>query len=117
VEAAEELEKEGVHAAVVNSRFIKPLDRELICEVARQTNRLITVEENVLQGGFGSSVLELLNEEGLISIEVVRLGIGDQFVEHASQQEQRSCCSIDAPAIVRAARTMVAGDGPEQTPS
>jgi 1-deoxy-D-xylulose-5-phosphate synthase len=68
------------------------------------------VEENVLQGGFGSAVLELLAEEGLTGIRVVRLGIGDQFIEHASQQVQRSICSIDTPAIVKAARAMVAGD-------
>jgi 1-deoxy-D-xylulose-5-phosphate synthase len=110
VEAAEELEKEGVRAAVVNCRFVKPLDKELILETVKQSNRAITVEENVLQGGFGSAVLELLAEEGLTGIRVVRLGIGDQFIEHASQQVQRSMCSIDTPAIVQAGRAMVADD-------
>jgi 1-deoxy-D-xylulose-5-phosphate synthase len=110
VEAAKELEKEGVRAAVINCRFVKPLDKELILETAQQSNRLITVEENVLQGGFGSAVLELLAEEGLTGIRVVRLGIGDHFIEHASQEIQRSICSIDTSAIVKAARAMVAGD-------
>jgi 1-deoxy-D-xylulose-5-phosphate synthase len=110
VEAAKELEREGVRAAVVNCRFVKPLDKELILETAQQSNRVLTVEENVLQGGFGSAVLELLAEEGLTGIRVVRLGIGDQFIEHASQEVQRSICSIDTRAIVKAARAMLAGD-------
>jgi len=110
VEAAKELEKEGVRAAVVNCRFVKPLDKELILQTAQQSNRVITVEENVLQGGFGSAVLELLAEEGLTGIRVVRLGIDDEFIEHASQKVQRSICSIDTSAIVTAARALVAGD-------
>lgn len=109
VEAAKELEKKGVRAAVVNCRFVKPLDKKLILETAQQSNRVLTVEENVLQGGFGSAVLELLAEEGLSGIRVVRLGIGDQFIEHAPQQVQRSICSIDTPAIVQAALAMVGG--------
>ena len=117
VEAAKELEKEGIRATVVNCRFVKPLDKELILETAQQSNRVITVEENVLQGGFGSAVLELLAEEGLTGIRVVRLGIADQFIEHASQQVQRSMCSIDTPAIVQAARSMVAGRGVQKAVS
>jgi 1-deoxy-D-xylulose-5-phosphate synthase len=110
VEAANKLEKEGVRAAVVNCRFVKPLDKELILQMAQQSNYLLTVEENVLQGGFGSAVLELLAEEGLTGIRVVRLGIGDQFIEHASQQTQRSMCSIDTSAIVQAARDLLAAN-------
>jgi 1-deoxy-D-xylulose-5-phosphate synthase len=117
VEAAKELEKEGVRAAVVNCRFVKPLDKELILETVKQSNRVITVEENVLEGGFGSAVLEVLSEEGLTGIRVVRLGIGDQFTEHASPQAQRAMCSIDTPAIVRAARSMVAGDTAQKAAS
>ena len=85
--------------------------------MAQQSNLFITVEENVLQGGFGSAVLEFLAEEGLTGIRVVRLGIGDQFIEHASQQTQRSICSIDTPAIINAARTMLAGDGVQKAAS
>ena len=110
VEAAKELEGEGVRAAVINCRFVKPLDKELILETAQRSNRLITVEENVLQGGFGSAVLELLAEEGLTGVRVVRLGISDQFIEHASQEVQRAICSIDVPAIIKAALAMIAGD-------
>ncbi len=63
--AAEQLEGMGIDAAVINSRFLKPLDGELICHWAKRTGRVLTVEENVLQGGFGSAVLELLQDQGL----------------------------------------------------
>jgi 1-deoxy-D-xylulose-5-phosphate synthase len=85
--------------------------------LANQTNRLLTVEENALQGGFGTAVLELLAEEGHTGVRIVRLGISDQFVEHGSQQVQRSACGIDTPGIVEAARAMVAGDGVKQAAS
>ncbi|UCG14834.1 MAG: 1-deoxy-D-xylulose-5-phosphate synthase [Deltaproteobacteria bacterium] len=116
-EAAKSLEKEGIRAAVANCRFIKPLDRDLIIQLASRTKQLITVEENALQGGFGSAVLELLAEEGLTNVRVVRLGIRDQFVEHGSQQIQRSSCGIDTPSIIEAARVMVTGEGSEQAAS
>jgi 1-deoxy-D-xylulose-5-phosphate synthase len=117
VEAARVLEKEGVQAAVANCRFVKPLDRNLIYELARQTNRLLTVEENALQGGFGSAVLELLAEEGHTGVRVVRLGIGDHFIEHGAQQVQRANCNIDAAAIAEAGRTMIATDDAKQAVS
>jgi 1-deoxy-D-xylulose-5-phosphate synthase len=117
LEAARVLEKEGVQAAVVNCRFVKPLDRNLIYQLARQTNRLLTVEENALQGGFGSAVLELLAEEGHTDVRVVRLGIGDHFIEHGAQQVQRAFCCIDAAAIAEAARTMLATDDTKQAAS
>ncbi len=65
LEAAGILRQQGLAATVVNARFIKPLDQELICSLAGETKRLLTVEENAIQGGFGSAVLELLEEKGL----------------------------------------------------
>jgi 1-deoxy-D-xylulose-5-phosphate synthase len=117
VAAAKSLEGEGISAAVANCRFVKPLDRQLIIQLAGQTERLLTVEENSLQGGFGSAVLELLAEEGLTGVRVVRLGIGDHFVEHGSQQVQRASCGIDAATIAEAARVMIKGDGAEHASS
>ena len=108
LEAAMVLEVQGIKAAVVNCRFVKPLDRDLILRVAGDTGHLVTVEENVLQSGFGSAVLELLADEGLTDVKVVRLGVADQFVEHASPAVQRSLCGIDPEAIIQAARAMVA---------
>ena len=83
--AAERLADVGIQAAVINSRFLKPLDGTLLCDWAKRTGKVLTVEENVLQGGFGSAVLELFQERGLFSIQVKRLGIPDLFVEHGPQ--------------------------------
>jgi 1-deoxy-D-xylulose-5-phosphate synthase len=87
LEAAEELEKEGLSIAVINPRFIKPMDSELIIGEAHKSGRVLVVEEGVLAGGFGSAVLEMLSEQGVRGIEVHRMGIPDQFVEHGTRQE------------------------------
>jgi 1-deoxy-D-xylulose-5-phosphate synthase len=107
--AAERLEGSGIHAAVVNSRFLKPLDGDLICHWAEKTKKVLTVEENVLQGGFGSAVLELLHERGLFSVQIRRLGIPDLFVEHGSQSLLRAKYGIDEDGIFRGVMEMVEG--------
>lgn len=109
LQAAEMLLKEGVSITVVNARFIKPLDGELLCATALSLRRVLTVEENVLMGGFGSAVLELFTAQGLRDVMVRQLGIGDAFVEHATQQELCGMCGIDAEAICQAVRQMVSG--------
>ncbi|MBA4397232.1 MAG: 1-deoxy-D-xylulose-5-phosphate synthase, partial [Syntrophus sp. (in: bacteria)] len=88
--AADQLRREGIHARVVNARFVKPLDRELLGETARSVKKIITVEENVLMGGFGSAVLEMFEQMGIHDVQVKRLGIDDEFVSHATQAELRS---------------------------
>jgi len=93
----------GRHATVVNCRFVKPLDTDLLCELARKIPNILTVEENVRQGGFGSAVLEALHDEGIENIHVKRLGIADSFVEHGSQDILRARYGIDSDGIVRAA--------------
>ena len=103
IEAAERLVSEGIEAAVINARFVKPLDRELIMTWARKTGRVITVEENTLQGGFGSAVLEMFEEESFFPKALKRLGICDFFVPHGSQTILRNLCGIDADAIESAA--------------
>ena len=106
--AAERLNEEGIHAAVINARFLKPLDGELICRWAqRAKGRILTVEENVLQGGFGSAVLELLEEEDLSYLRVKRLGIPDLFVEHGPQSLLRTKHGIDEDGIVRGAKKLL----------
>jgi 1-deoxy-D-xylulose-5-phosphate synthase len=107
LEAASQLQSQGVEAAVVNARFVKPLDADLICSLVSQSKRLITVEENSLQGGFGSAVLELLEEKGLTGVQVKRLGIPDVFVEHGSQEFLRRKYGIDAGGIVKAAEELL----------
>lgn len=86
--AAIELEKEGIRCAVINARFIKPMDRELLIEVATKSGRILTVEENAAIGGFGSGVMEVLSEEDII-IPVKRLGIPDRFIPHGLQKTLR----------------------------
>ncbi|MGB5994324.1 MAG: 1-deoxy-D-xylulose-5-phosphate synthase [Candidatus Deferrimicrobiaceae bacterium] len=98
--AADQLEKEGIRLAVVDPRFVKPLDRDLLCAEATRTGVVITVEENVLPGGFGSAVLELMEEEGL-SPKLLRIGLPDTFIEQGSQKELRSLYGIDADGIAR----------------
>lgn len=99
LEAAEQLEKERRSAAVINCRFVKPLDEELILEWAEKTQRVVTLEENVLAGGFGSAVLELLAAHGFRG-EIIRIGIPDCFVEHGDPEILRHKYGLDAEGIV-----------------
>ena len=100
-------ENHDIHATVVNARFIKPLDHELIIPLAKQIGRVLTVEENVIQGGFGSAILELLHDHDAVHVPVRRLGIGDTFVEHGTQRSLRNQHGIDGAAIVAAACRMM----------
>jgi len=99
LEAARMLEAQGIMAGVINARFVKPLDTELILGEAQRTGVMVTVEENALMGGFGSAVLEACADAGLCTIRVKRLGIPDQFIEHGSQAQLRSDVGIDAAGI------------------
>jgi 1-deoxy-D-xylulose-5-phosphate synthase len=101
--AAGELKEKGISAAVVNARFIKPLDADLILRMADRAKALITVEDHVLHGGFGSAVLELLADAGRTHLRIKRIGIQDTFVEHGAQDLLRKAYNVDATAIVRAA--------------
>jgi 1-deoxy-D-xylulose-5-phosphate synthase len=107
--AADQLEQEGIRASVVNCRFVKPLDSDLICDMARKTGRIVTVEENVLAGGFGSAVLEVLQENDIQCAKVKCLGINDVFVEHGAQNVIRRKYGLDTEGILRSAREI--GDG------
>ncbi|HMK52601.1 MAG TPA: transketolase C-terminal domain-containing protein, partial [Thermodesulfobacteriota bacterium] len=110
--AAERLAGSGIQAAVINSRFLKPLDADLLCDWAKRVGKVLTIEENVLQGGFGSAVLELFQERGLFSIQVKRLGIPDLFVEHGSQALLRGKYGIDEDGIFRGAREILEEEWP-----
>jgi len=103
LQAAEELKLKRISAGVVNARFVKPLDAGLILEVAGRSGRILTVEENALQGGFGSAVLELLYDNNLQGVKVRRLGLPDHFVEQGSQAQLRKDVGIDTEGIVAAA--------------
>ncbi|MGV2938291.1 1-deoxy-D-xylulose-5-phosphate synthase [Mesobacillus sp. LC4] len=84
MEAAEILAKQGVSVKVVNTRFIKPLDEELLIGILKENMPILTIEEAVLQGGFGSFVLETSHDLGYQHVEIDRMGIPDQFIEHGS---------------------------------
>ena len=92
-EAAAILKEESIEAAVVNMRFIKPLDTELLGEMARTKKLLITAEENVLAGGFGSAVAEYLADHG-IEVPLLRFGIPDRFIEQGTRRELLSLCGL-----------------------
>jgi len=104
LQAAEKIASQGITAGVINARFVKPLDTELILEQARITGRIITVEENALQGGFGSAVLEMLQDNGASQIKVKRLGIPDRYIEQGPQAQLRKDVGIDAEGIEQAAK-------------
>jgi 1-deoxy-D-xylulose-5-phosphate synthase len=115
--AAERLRDIGIQATVINSRFLKPLDGDLLCVWAKRAGKVLTVEENVLQGGFGSAILELFQERGLHSIQVKRLGIPDLFVEHGPQTLLREKYGIDEKGIFKSAKEMLEEGCSESTPT
>jgi 1-deoxy-D-xylulose-5-phosphate synthase len=105
--AAHDLAPLGIDAAVVNARFVKPLDRELFRDLLLRVPRLITVEDHTVVGGFGSAMLEFLAEEGITGVEVKRLGVPDRFITHGTQDELRKLCGFDKDAIAQAALQIV----------
>jgi 1-deoxy-D-xylulose-5-phosphate synthase len=109
LEAAAEMEKEGLSAAVVNCRFVKPLDKRL-ADYARKTGKVLVVEENIRQGGLGSAVLELFSDMGLRQVTVRRLGLPDSFVEHGPVEVLREKLGLDKAGIVKAARALFTTD-------
>jgi 1-deoxy-D-xylulose-5-phosphate synthase len=105
--AASRLRQQNIDATVVNCRFIKPLDSELITALARKIPHIVTVEENVRMGGFGSAVLEMLTDQGLSAFSIERIGIPDVFVEHGPQSALRNQYGIDAAGIANAVSSML----------
>jgi 1-deoxy-D-xylulose-5-phosphate synthase len=103
--AAEELAVCGVECAVVNARFVKPLDHETILALASRSGRLVTIEENALAGGFGSAVLEAIEQAGLSAVRVERIGLPDRFIEHGPQELFRTMFDLDTAGILRRVRS------------
>ena len=89
---------------LVNMRFIKPLDKQLIREIATTHQLIITIEENTIQGGAGSGIVELMNQENLTT-PVIQHGLPDQYIEHAQREEQLTQCQLDAPGIKKLLQT------------
>jgi 1-deoxy-D-xylulose-5-phosphate synthase len=101
LKAAEHLALWGIDAMVINARFAKPLDMELILDAANRTKKMVVVEENVLSGGFGAAVLELLEKAAVSDVKVKRLGIPDEFVTHGKQDLLRALYHLDAQGIAK----------------
>lgn len=113
--AADLLAEQGINATVINARFVKPLDEELILSSVRRTGHVLTVEEAMAAGGFGSAVLELLSRERLF-LPTATLGIPDHFFDHASQARLRKKAGLDAASIARRAAELLGKDLAATTP-
>ena len=111
VQAADKLKEQGIDAGVVNMRFAKPLDKELLIEHAKRYGKIVTLEEGVLAGGVGSEVLEILDDAGLLQqCVVLRLGIPDEFVTHGDKKLLFRDLGLDTDAIVQKAAAFVKGE-------
>jgi 1-deoxy-D-xylulose-5-phosphate synthase len=100
VEAAANLEKDGIEATVINARFVKPLDAEVILALAQTKRVIVTVEEAYLAGGFGSAVIELLEENSLLDkVKVVRMGVPDRIITHGDPKLLLAKFGLDADGI------------------
>ena len=107
VRAAETLAKEGINVAVINARFIKPLDEELIARYCQPGARIVTVEEGSLAGGFGSAVMERVQHLGIEGVLFHRIGIPDEYVHHGAQDVLRAQYDLHAEGIARRVREFV----------
>jgi 1-deoxy-D-xylulose-5-phosphate synthase len=101
LEAARELAVGGIEATVVNARFAKPLDSELIVDLAGRIKRIVTVEENTLSGGFGSSMGELFQKSGISDVQLKSIGLPDDFMEQGAQAILRAKYGLDAKGITQ----------------
>jgi len=106
LKAADVLNADGLEIGVINARFAKPNDREIVERAARECGFIVTVEEGCLMGGFGSAVLESANEMGLETSRIKRLGIPDQFIEHGERAELLADLGLNAEGIAAACREL-----------
>jgi len=107
LEAASELSSEGIEAEVVNCRILKPLDEEYLLSSLKSFDKVLTVEENVLSGGFGSTVAEYLLEKGTGKVQLKRIGIPDKFIQHGSRKKLLNLLGLDKEGIIKAGKEMV----------
>jgi len=98
--ASQLLAAQGIQAGVVNARFIKPLDEQMIRRLSRDVGIIVTVEDNILAGGFGSAVLEYINEQNFKWVKVLRLGFPDKFIEHGAREQLLTKYGLTTEGIV-----------------
>ena len=109
--ASELLNEMGISACVINARFAKPIDASLIGNLAKEVKNVLTVEENVIRGGFGSAVLEHLPEMDIDGLKIKMLGLPDKFIEHGPQNLLRKILGLDAEKITKEALTLIGKKG------
>jgi 1-deoxy-D-xylulose-5-phosphate synthase len=107
VKAAEQLSQEGISTAVVNARFVKPLDRELIVNVAQRVRYVVTVEEGCRMGGFGSAVLEALSDAGVTDVTTKVMGLPDWYIEQGPQDLLRERYGLTAEGIYQNVKELI----------
>ena len=105
MDAADRLENDGLKACVVNARFVKPLDKELLLSLADKFKYLVTIEDGVLDAGFGGAVLEIVNRP------VLRLGFPCEFIEHGRRNQLLEKYGLDAPGIYRSIKKQLTDNG------
>jgi 1-deoxy-D-xylulose-5-phosphate synthase len=98
-DVAQLLEEQGISVELVNARFVKPLDTELIGDIGHRFKRILTIEDNSLTNGFGTAVLETLSDQGINS-ELIRIGIPDEFVEQGRVDLLFALLNMEPAAIV-----------------
>jgi 1-deoxy-D-xylulose-5-phosphate synthase len=107
VKAAEQLSQEGLSTAVINARFVKPLDEDLIVSVAKRVRYVVTVEEGCKMGGFGSAVLETLSDAGVTGVKTKILGLPDWYIEQGPQDLLRDRYGLTTDGIYRSVNELV----------
>lgn len=108
-EAAEMLKREGVSAAVVNARFLKPLDGEMLNRIAQGSGKIVVLEEASQAGSLGSAILEFYAEQGISGLDVHLMGVPDRFIEHGSIKEQLEEVGLTAKNVVREVQKLRSG--------
>ena len=117
INAAKKLTEEGISVTVVNARFIKPLDEDLITKLASETSLLVTVEEAALMGGFGSAVIELIESRSIPNCRVCRIGVPDRIISHGSPSLLHAKYGLDSDGIYQRIRSFVSKKDSEAPPS
>ena len=102
IKAQEQLAKRGINCGLINARFIKPLDTDLILDTINKAKFVVTIEEGILAGGFGSAILELMADKQIYAKPILRLGIPDKFIEQGTRKQLLAECKLDAEGIVNA---------------
>ena len=106
LKAIEQVEKEGVSVALYDMIYLKPIDEELLHELGKKFNRIVTVENGVIKGGLGTAVLEFMADNGYTP-KVKRIGVPDRFIEHGSVPELFKLCGMDSESITEVVKEMV----------